>query len=230
MSKIHFIGGEKGGVGKSVVSRALAQYYLDHQIPFMGFDSDRSHGSLLRFYQPFTSPVLMDRFESLDAVVEAAAQDYERRVLIDLAAQTHAPLVYWMEESDLLEVTAEAGIQLDYWHVMDSGKDSSDLLGKLLDRFGNKLRYVIVLNEVRGSDFSILEQSGEKEKAQSLNAQFITIPRMDESTMTRIDATSSNFWSAVQPNDEILKLGLVGRQRVKSWLKKVYGEFARIEA
>ena len=50
MANIHLIGGEKGGVGKSLVSRLLAQYFIDHSIPFMGFDSDRSHGALLRFY------------------------------------------------------------------------------------------------------------------------------------------------------------------------------------
>jgi len=31
-SQIHLIGGEKGGVGKSMVSRLLAQYFIDHQI------------------------------------------------------------------------------------------------------------------------------------------------------------------------------------------------------
>ncbi len=29
MNKIHLIGGEKGGVGKSVVARVLAQYLID---------------------------------------------------------------------------------------------------------------------------------------------------------------------------------------------------------
>ena len=72
MATIHFIGGEKGGVGKSVVARLLAQYFIDRQLPFLGFDSDRSHGALLRFYAGFASPVAIDRFESLDAVVEAA--------------------------------------------------------------------------------------------------------------------------------------------------------------
>ena len=53
MSTIHLIGGEKGGVGKSVVARLLAQYMIDHEIPFTGFDTDRSHGSLLRFYSDY---------------------------------------------------------------------------------------------------------------------------------------------------------------------------------
>ena len=34
MGKVHFIGGEKGGVGKSMTARVLAQYYIDHERPF----------------------------------------------------------------------------------------------------------------------------------------------------------------------------------------------------
>jgi len=60
MTRVHFIGGEKGGVGKSVVSRVLSQYFIDHKIPFLGFDTDRSHGSLLRFYADFASPVVIE--------------------------------------------------------------------------------------------------------------------------------------------------------------------------
>ena len=29
MARIHMIGGEKGGVGKSLVARILAQYFID---------------------------------------------------------------------------------------------------------------------------------------------------------------------------------------------------------
>jgi cellulose biosynthesis protein BcsQ len=50
MTNIHLIGGEKGGVGKSLVSRIVAQYLIDKNVPFLGFDTDRSHGALMRFY------------------------------------------------------------------------------------------------------------------------------------------------------------------------------------
>jgi len=81
MSHIHFIGGEKGGVGKSLVSRILAQYLIDNDRPFLGFDTDKSHGALMRFYSGYASPVVMDKYESLDAIVEAAAAEPERRIV-----------------------------------------------------------------------------------------------------------------------------------------------------
>src|SRR6266850_1222641 len=170
MTNIHLIGGEKGGVGKSLVARLLAQYMIDNNIPFLGFDSDRSHGALLRFYAGYASPVLIDSYESMDAIVEAAAEVPERRVLVDLAAQTQERLTQWMDDSQLLEVAPELGLHIRYWHVMDAGKDSVDLLKRLMDRHGTRLNYTLVLNEIRGDDFRILEKSGEKERAPVLGA------------------------------------------------------------
>ncbi|MES2184338.1 MAG: mobilization protein, partial [Pseudomonadota bacterium] len=138
-----------------MVSRLLAQYFIDHQMPFVGFDTDRSHGALLRFYADYASPIVIDRYEALDRIVESAVEQPGRRVLVDLAAQTHEPLVRWMDESGVLDMAAEANFSLHYWHVMDTGRDSVDLLTRLLDRFGTRqqLNYVLVLNQLRGDDF-----------------------------------------------------------------------------
>src|SRR5712675_745234 len=228
MTNIHLIGGEKGGVGKSVVARLVAQYLIDHSIPFLGFDSDRSHGALMRFYAGYASPVVIDRYDSLDAIVEAATEQPERRVLVDLAAQTQEPLTSWMEESQLLEVAPELGLDVRYWHVMDAGRDSVDLLKRLLDRHGTRLNYTLVLNEIRGDDFRILEKSGEKERAQSLGASVIHIKRLHEVSMIKIDASSVSFWAVANKSDaDTSGLRLLERQRVKVWLRNSFDEIAK---
>jgi hypothetical protein len=225
MAKIHFIGGEKGGVGKSLMARILAQYLIDKEIPFLGFDTDRSHGALMRFYSGFASPVVVDRYEALDSIVEAAVAEPDRRVLVDLAAQTHEPLARWIDESGVLDLADEAGFKLYYWHVMDSGKDSVDLLSRLLDRFGNRLKYVLVLNELRGNDFSILGASGQDTRAEALGARRISVKRLNEAAMQKIDATSSSFWAAKNANGKSgNNLGLMDRQRVKMWMNAAYQE------
>jgi len=223
MAHIHFIGGEKGGVGKSLVARLLAQYLIDHEQPFLGFDTDRSHGALMRFYAGYASPVVVDNYESLDAIVEAAVADPERCILVDLAAQTQDALTQWMDDSGVLELAGEMGVVLNYWHVMDSGRDSVDLLKKLLDRFGSRLNYVLVQNHIRGDNFDILEASGEKQRALDLNARVIHIKRLHEAAMIKIDGHSSSFWSATQRADDHA-LGILERQRVKLWLKNAYSE------
>lgn len=90
MSHIHFIGGEKGGVGKSLVARVLAQHLIDRGLPFVGFDTDRSHGALLRFYADFAAPMPLDGHDSLDAALVAAMAVPERRVVVDLQRKPRA--------------------------------------------------------------------------------------------------------------------------------------------
>ena len=230
MGHIHFIGGEKGGVGKSLTARVLAQYMIDRQIPFLGFDTDRSHGALMRFYSGYASPVVMDRYEALDVIVEAAAEQPERRILVDLAAQTHEPLVRWMDDAGVINMADEMGMTIHYWHVMDNGRDSVDLLQKLLDRFGTGLKYVLVRNQIRGNDFNTLEQSGEQARALELGAKIVSIKRLNENVMNKIDAGSSSFWKAKTSHDSTDGgLGMMDRQRVKMWLRDVYREIDDVD-
>ena len=171
MANIHLIGGEKGGVGKSVVARVLAQYMIDKDIPFVGFDTDQVAWIADAVLHRFRIPMLVDSYESLDTMVELAAENPEERILVDLAAQTHERLVKWIDESGVLEALSDHGLSLTYWHVMDSGKDSVALLKSLIDRFGSRLNYVIVLNQLRGDNFDLFEKSGEKAQADGLQRE-----------------------------------------------------------
>ncbi len=229
VSKVHLIGGEKGGVGKSMVARLLAQYFIDQKMPFVGFDTDRSHGALLRFYADYASPALVDRYEALDTIIEAAVEQPGRRVLVDLAAQTHEPLVRWMDESGVLDMADLSDIALYHWHVMDSGRDSVDLLERLLDRFGQRVRYVLVKNHLRGDDFGQLDRSGQLARALGLGAHVVDIKRLHEAVVQKIDARNASFWAA--RNNSAIDgpgLGLMERQRLKLWLSHAFGEIAKV--
>jgi hypothetical protein len=212
-----------------MVARLLAQYFIDHQIPFTGFDSDRSHGALMRFYAGYASPVLVDEYETLDAIFESAVEYPGQRVLVDLAAQTHAPLVKWMDDSGVLDIAAESGVAVNYWHVMDAGRDSVDLLQRLLDRFGDRLSYVIVLNQLRGDDFGVLERSGQLARALALGARVVHLKHLQDAVLRKIDTADASFWAARHATGaDGPKLGLLERQRLKVWMAHVGAELAAV--
>jgi len=232
--RIHLIGGEKGGVGKSMVARLVAQHFIDQNVPFIGFDTDRSHGSLMRFYMGYASSVLVDRYEALDAIIEAAIEQPARRVLVDLAAQTNEPLGRWIDDSGVLDLADVSGVAIHYWHVMDAGRDSVDLLKKLLDRFGARLRYVLVRNHLRGDDFSLLERSGELERALALGARVVDIRHLHDAVVQKIDASNASFWAARNGSGGLTGpeagagLGLMERQRLKLWLGHAQAELSKL--
>ncbi|WP_296490710.1 mobilization protein [Rhodoferax sp.] len=228
MSSLNFIGGEKGGVGKSVVARLLAQYLIDKDLPFMGFDTDRSHTSFTRFYADYAAPVLVDSYEGLDRVVsvfENANESEAPRVIVDLAAQTAMPLSRWIKDSDLLPLLADMGVAVNFWHVADAGKDSVDLLDRLLDAYGEGPNYLIVKNMGRGTDFSQLEASPAMARALEMGAKIITLAQLHEGSMRKIDRQNASFWAALHNRSDADALGLLERQRVKNWLRKSYESF-----
>lgn len=226
MTTIHLIGGEKGGVGKSVLARVMAQYMIDSNIPFIGFDTDRSHGALLRFYADYASPTVIEDYQSLDIIMETAVAKPNQRVLVDLAAQTHHGLSQWIDDAGVLELAEELGVNLVYWNVMDSGKDCVELLSKLLDHYGVKMHYVLVQNQLRDDKFNLLEFSGVKDRALDMGAKVMTLKRLNTPIMTKIDGNNSSFWAARnRDTDNLNALGLLDRQRVKMWLNHAYSQF-----
>jgi len=229
MSSLNFIGGEKGGVGKSVLARVLAQYFIDKEHPFIGFDTDRSHTSFTRFYADYASPLIVDSYEGLDAIANAfetpGADGAPVRVIVDLAAQTAAPLARWIKDSDVFAVMADMGVVVNFWHVADAGKDSVDLLGRLVNTFESGPNYIVVKNHGRGSDFSQLETSAALQKALSLGAKVVELAQLHEASMRKIDRQNASFWAALNNRSESDSLGLLERQRVKNWLKKTYETF-----
>ena len=232
MSSLNFIGGEKGGVGKSVAARVLAQYFIDKGQPFTGFDTDRSHTSFARFYADYASPVIVDSYEGLDVIAsvfeEPPVVGRQKSVIVDLAAQTAAPLARWVKDSDLLSVLAEMGVTVNFWHLADAGKDSVDLLNRLVNTYGAGPNYIVVKNLGRGSDFSLLDESSALKKALALGGEFITLGHLQEASMRKIDRQNASFWSALNNRAGPDALGLLERQRVKNWLKNAYETLDRL--
>ncbi len=228
MSKIHFIGGEKGGVGKSMTSRLLAQYLIDTGVPFIGLDSDQSHGTFSRFYSDFASPLIIDDYDSLDQLIILAQENPQNDLIVDLAAQTSARLGKWIDESDSLTLLQELDCEVYLWHVMDDGVDSMNLLNHLLNRYPQDfIKFVVVTNQGRGECFEHFERSTIYQKAKDRDAVFITLGKLQPQIAARIDFSNTSFWGAANNIDV---MNIIERSRVRVWLKNNYLQFDKLLA
>jgi hypothetical protein len=219
MRTIHFIGGEKGGVGKSVVARLLAQTFVDRSQPFTAFDADRSNAALLRYYGDFSERVELDRLESADRILETAI-GVDRPVLVDLPAQSHRALSRWFEQTDVLRCAREEGVDLVFWHVTDGGFDSVTHLERLLDSLAGSVRFVVVQNLGRSKDFSQFDASPARQRVLELGGQIVSLPELDPSVMYKIDRFGSSFWAAVNTTEGERALSRLERRRAKVWLDR----------
>lgn len=222
MSKIHFIGGEKGGVGKSFTSRLLAQYHIDRQLPFIGFDTDQSHTTFSRFYGEFTSSIGTAN-EQLDAIIEEIEYHPQCNVIVDLAAQTADNLFQWMAECDFFGLMQECQIEVFFWHVLDDSADCKNLLQSTLVRLeGQPSNVVIVKNFGRSDNFGLLEQSPSYQQALALNATIITLDGLPAPLAQKIDFENLSFWAAAHNSNALSR---VERHRLRVWIEKHYRQF-----
>ncbi|MGX9416398.1 nucleotide-binding protein [Vibrio sp. WJH972] len=227
MAKVHFIGGEKGGVGKSMTARLLAQFYIDHEYSFLGFDCDSSHGTFSRFYQDFASSIIVGDDDSLDGLLAAVEENPDRDLIIDLAAQTAQPVGKWIEETDVFGLLDEMGYQTYWWHVMDDGADSVALLTSVVQRYKESgVAFVVVQNYGRGSDFSRFKKSSAYQLAKENDAAIIELPKLQTKLTQKIDFNNSSFWAVA--NDRSL-MNIAERQRMKVWLRNAYAQLESID-
>jgi hypothetical protein len=218
VSHIHFVGGEKGGVGKSVMARLLAQRFIDRSRPFAALDADQSAGALLRYYGDYTQPIDLARTESADEIMDRAL-GAERAVLVDLPAQSARSLWDWFVGANVFDFAREMGVGLTLWHVTDGGFASVGQVERALTLFGSRVRHVLVRNFGRTRDFGQLEQSPVMQLMGELSGSVFDLPELDANAMYAIDRLGSSFWAAVNRDGEGA-LRPLDRQRVRLWLER----------
>jgi hypothetical protein len=158
--------------------------------------------------------------ESADQIMDRALGS-ERRVLVDLPAQSVRSLWKWLEGASVFEFCREMGIRLSFWHVTDGGFASTSELQKALELFGSEVQHFVVKNHGRAKDFSQFEQSEAKRLLEALSGKVLELPELEASTMFSIDRLGASFWAAIHRTDEA-GLKPLERQRVRLWLARCY--------
>ena len=91
------------------------------------------------------------------------------------------------------------------------------------------MRYVIVLNHGRGSAFDLIAKSEELAKARAFGATVLTLPKLHEVSMHKIDVSDASFWAAINLSGlGEATLGMLERHRVRVWLKTFGAELDQV--
>lgn len=224
MSQIYFVGGEKGGVGKSVCARALAQWCIDRERPLAAIDCDVTQRSLARSYGDFTQVVDLGDPEAADQIVDRAL-GAERTVLVDLPAQSARLLEVWLEGAKVLEYAQQLGVRVNFFHVTDGGAASVRELERSIEFIGNRAAHWVVKNLGRARDFEQWDESTATKRLIELGGKEITLPELDATAMYKVERYGLSFWAAANSVSDEHLLGTLERRRVAIWLERCYAGF-----
>lgn len=204
-----------------MTARVLSQWLLDRSVPFAAADADTSNRSLLRAYGESTQAVDLESFPSADEIMDRALAG-DRRVVVDLPAQSLKHLLRWFDSAEIVRFAREMGIGLTLFHVTDGGFDSVSSLERTLQALGDRLAYVVVRNFGRSKEFTQFDDSEAKRHVEGLGGRLLDLPELDAATMYKVDRFGSSFWAAVNNAEGPWALTPMERQRVRAWLERCY--------
>lgn len=222
MATLHFFGGEKGGVGKSFVTRTAVQYHLDRGIDFALFDADDSNADVKRIYKNCGCRDAIfsesDKYEDKAFALFEEAQ--KKTTLVNLPSHVIKPFKSWFEENDLFELAEENGVEYTIWFICSGGYDSYQHFADYLNYFQGKVNHVLVKNWGLCNEWESLEKNKFlQQKISEYGVKVIDFPEFKgKACRNMIDEQSLTFGVARESKE----FALIDRQRIKNFSKRVY--------
>jgi hypothetical protein len=223
MTMIHLIGGEKGGVGKTFVSRCLLAYFTLQDWDFDLIEADNSTGDVASIHPPATHITLSDhpqRYAEPDVIFSKAI---EKPVIVNLPSNTQGVLNRWIKQVNLLTLSQQHDISLLYWFVTDGCYASIRLLQESLADLHYQIPHLLIRNRGRlnGIDFSYLEQDAVYQKALTAPnlVNVFDFPVLGSAEQYFVDRHHLNLIEAQVKIAE--DRGVIAAQRIKTFFDEV---------
>ena len=223
MARIHLIDGEKGGVGKSFVARTMIQYGLDRNLPFVAVETDRSNPDVAGVYQDICKYAVFTEDEKqadkADRIFEYAI---DKPVIVSLPSQVHRSLKAWIDRNELLRLGSEYGVSFCKWFVCNGEYDSVKLFISSLNCYENQIPHILVRNLGLCDEWSPVEEDQSVQKLiKKYQVKVIDFPKLGHKERYLINQKRLRFDQA----KEYKEFGVLGQQRVVSFLKAAYTAF-----
>ncbi|HEY9772147.1 MAG TPA: mobilization protein [Coleofasciculaceae cyanobacterium] len=227
MAIIHLVDGEKGGVGKSFVTRAMIQYGLDRELSFVAIETDRSNPDVNRVYKEQCQFAVFSEDEKqagkADRIFEMAM---EQPVIVSLPSQVNRAVTTWIENNQLLEIGQQYDVSFCKWFVTNGEYDSIRLFQASVDYYGEQMTHVLVRNFGLCDEWSQVDNDKSLQKLiTGYGIKVIDFPKLGYQERYLINQKQLRFDDATRSSD----LTVLGRQRVVNFLKTAFAAFDSTE-
>jgi hypothetical protein len=226
------VGADKGGVGKTTVSRALLDYFIAHNIPTRAFDTECPKGTLKRFHPDVTYVADMhsttDQMKIFDTLSSAEA----KVTVIDIRAGLLSTTLRSLRDIGFLEAAKKAQLTFTVFHILGPSIAS---LGEIEETatFMDDAHYMLVKNFINNTTFFEWDPATYNSYFKKIkDAHDITIPKLNEMACEQVEIASVPYVSFVAnktSDGQPANYSFVLRGYVRHWLGNVWAEFDRVK-
>jgi hypothetical protein len=207
------VGADKGGVGKTTVSRTVLDYFKAHGVEAKAFDTEFPRGVLVRFY-PNQAEVVNLR-DSDDQIKVFDNLSRSTVTLIDVSAGLLSETLKLLGEIGLLDMVKEEMVDIFVLHVIGSTVASfEEIEGTQKALAGAK--HFIVANHT--NDAAFFEGIDSVAKDALAKSPRIDIPQLDNRATEHVEASNQSFSDFAKDD----KNSFTMRGKVRTWMKAVF--------
>src|SRR5262252_5201485 len=225
------IGADKGGVGKTTISRTLLDYFAHHQIRARAFDTEVPRGTLKRFNPDITDVVDINHVPDQMKIFDTVSSTDATVSLIDIRAGLLLPTLRALRNIGFIEAAKKGHITFVVFHILGPSIASLDEIAETAAYLGDA-KYIMVKNFINNTHFFEWDEATHASYFKRVpDAVEITIPKLVEMATEQVELASvpfATFAANKKQSGDPASYSFVLRGYVRHWLDNVWSEFDRI--
>jgi hypothetical protein len=223
------VGADKGGVGKTTITRTLLDYLEARQVPRRAFDTEAPKGALKRFHPDITDVVdvtsAADQMKIFDTVNAAEA------TVIDVRAGLLSATLSALRDIGFLEAAQKGDVNLVVFHILGPSIASLEEIA-VTSGYLAGAHHFLVKNFINNTTFFEWDPNTYNAYFKKIKgAREIVVPRLNELACEQVELASIPFASFIAnrlPDGREAAFSFVLRGYVRHWLNSVWAEYDRV--
>jgi hypothetical protein len=225
------VGADKGGVGKTTVARALADYLTGKNIMTRAFDTESPRGTLKRFHGDMTEIVDIDSTSDQMKILDTLNTAQVKVSIIDTRAGALARTLRALRDVGFFDAVREGHFTFILFHVLGPSIASLEEISETAPFVANA-HYFLVKNHVNDSTFFEWDPTTYQNYfSKTRGAAELTIPKLSEMAYEQVEIAGSPFSQFVgnkTSDGRPAAHSFVLRGYVRTWQGKIAEEFEKI--
>ncbi len=225
------VGADKGGVGKTTVSRALLDYLAASNIVARAFDTEHPRGTLKRFHPGLTEIVDITNTPDQMRIVDTLDTAGQKVSLVDVRAGQLGTSLKALRDIGFFDAVKAGQYNFILFHILGPSIASLDEIAETAP-FVDDAHYFLVKNFVNDTTFFEWEpQTYASYFKKARHAGEVTIPKLNEMAYEQVEVSGvpfSTFVTDKKANGKAANNSFVLRGYVRTWMRANAAEFDRI--
>jgi hypothetical protein len=223
------VGADKGGVGKTTITRTLLDYLDARGVPRRAFDTESPKGALNRFHPDVTEVVdvtsAADQMKIFDTINASEA------TVIDVRAGLLSTTLTVLSDIGFLDAARNGDYTFAVFHILGPSLGSLDEIAEAANFLGGA-QHFLVKNLINNSTFFEWDPSTYNSYFKKMKgAREITVPHLNELACEQVELTSVPFTAFIDnrtADGKPASYSFVLRGYVRHWLNQVWSEYDRV--